>query len=168
VTPEFRAFFNRAAGVSDAFYKAGSATPNLTFSLKPVPSDTKVQEITLTINGKTATFRGGRGDAQPFSWPGSGAQEAKLHVAFEGGAEFSLAYSEPWAVFSFFFQADNWRSSGSQPNLEWSSKNVQGTVSRIQGGRPETVAFALDMAGGPPVFQPNFWSTLRCPSPAVK
>lgn len=167
MTPEFRAFFNRAAAVSDAFYKGGS-TPNLSFSLKPVPSETKVLEITLTINGKTATFRNGRGDAQQFAWPGSGVEEAKLHVTFEQGAEFPIAYSGPWAVFSFFFQTDNGLSAANPPTVEWSARTIQGTVGRVQGGRPETVQFALDLGGAPPIFQPNFWSRLTCPSPAVR
>ena len=57
VTPQFLSFFNRAAAVSDAFYKGGSQTANLNFSLRPVPSEAVVQEITLTINGKTATLQ---------------------------------------------------------------------------------------------------------------
>jgi len=168
VTDDFLRFFNLAAAVSDAFYKGGNSTPSLAFSLTPVPSATRVQEITLTISGKMVTFRNGRGDAVPFSWSGSGIQEAILHVTFEAGAGgFDYPYSEPWAVFTFFQQADNWRPSVNQPALEWSSKTKQGTVSKAPGG-PATVRFMLDMGGAPPVFQPNFWSTLRCPGPAVR
>jgi type VI secretion system protein ImpL len=166
-TPQFLSFFNRAAAVSDAFYKGGSQTANLNFSLRPVPSEAVVQEITLTINGKTASFKNGKGDAQPFSWPGAGAQEVKLKVRFTGGSEFDMiTYSEPWAVFRFFLDAEHWQASGNQNTMEWTARSTTGPM--IIGGKPATVRFTLDLGGAPAIFQPGFWSASACPGPAVK
>ncbi len=165
VTPQFLSFFNRAAAVSDAFYKGGSQTANLTFSLRPVPSEAVVQEITLTINGKTATFKNGRGDAQQFSWPGTGTQEVKLKVRFAGGSEFEMiTYSEPWAVFRFFLDAERWQAAGNQRTMEWTARSTTGPM--IIGGKPATVRFTLDLGGSPAIFQPGFWSA--CPGAAVR
>jgi len=167
VTPQFLGFFNRAAAVSDAFYRGGGQTANLNFSLRPIPSEAVVQEITLTINGKTATFKNGRGDAQQFSWPGSGAQEVKLKVRFAGGSEFDMiTYSEPWAVFRFFLDAERWQASGGQHAMEWTARSTTGPM--IIGGKPATVRFTLDLGGGPAVFQPGFWSASACPGAAVR
>jgi type VI secretion system protein ImpL len=167
VTPQFLSFFNRAAAVSDAFYKGGGQTANLNFSLKPVPSEAVVQEITLNINGKTATFKNGRGDAQQFSWPGPGAQEVKLKVRFSGGSEFDMiTYTEAWAAFSFFLQAERWQTSGNQHTMEWTARSTTGPM--IIGGKPATVRFTLDMGGAPDIFQPGFWSGAACPGAAVR
>ena len=167
VTPQFLSFFNRAAAVSDAFYKGGSPTANLTFSMRPVPSEAVVQEITLTIDGKTATFKNGKGDAQQFSWPGAGAQEVKLKVRFAGGSEFDMiTYTEAWAAFSFFLQAERWQSSGNQHTMEWTARSTTGPM--IIGGKPATVRFTLDMGGGPAIFQPGFWSGMACQAVAVR
>jgi type VI secretion system protein ImpL len=167
VTPQFLSFFNRAAAVSDAFYKGGNQTANLNFSLRPVPSEAVVQDITLTINGKTVTFKNGKGDPQPFSWPGSGAQEVKLKVRFAGGSEFDMiTYSEPWAVFRFFLDAERWQASGNQQTMEWTARSTTGPM--IIGGKPATVRFTLDQGGGPAVFQPGFWSGAACPAAAVR
>jgi len=167
VTPQFLSFFNRAAAVSDAFYKNGSQTANLTFSLRPVPSEAVVQEITLTIDGKTATFKNGKGDPQQFSWPGTGNQEVKLKVRFAGGSEFEMiTYSEPWAVFRFFLDAERWQGSGSQHTMEWTARSTTGPM--IIGGKPATVRFTLDLGGGPAIFQPGFWSASACPGAAVR
>lgn len=166
VTPQFLSFFNRVAAISDAFYKNGSPTANLGFSLKPVPSEAVVQEITLTIDGKTATFKNGKGDPQQFSWPGTGNQEVKLKVRFAGGSEFEMiTYSEPWAVFRFFLDAERWQGSGNQHTMEWTARSTTGPM--IIGGKPATVRFTLDMGGGPAIFQPSFWSG-GCPGAAVK
>ncbi|MGH9648025.1 MAG: type VI secretion IcmF C-terminal domain-containing protein, partial [Bryobacteraceae bacterium] len=166
VTPQFLSFFNRVAAISDAFYKNGSPTANLGFSLKPVPSEAVVQEITLTIDGKTATFKNGKGDPQQFSWPGTGNQEVKLKVRFAGGSEFEMiTYSEPWAVFRFFLDAERWQGSGIQHTMEWTARSTTGPM--IIGGKPATVRFTLDMGGGPAIFQPSFWSG-GCPGVAVK
>ena len=167
VTPQFLSFFNRAAAVSDAFYKGGSQTANLNFSLRPVPSEAVVQEITLTINGKTATFKNGRGDPQQFSWPGTGAQEVKLKVRFAGGSEFDMVtYTDAWAAFSFFLQAERWQVSGNQQTMEWTARSTTGPM--IIGGKPATVRFTLDMGGAPAIFEPGFWSGAACPGAAVR
>jgi type VI secretion system protein ImpL len=167
VTPQFVSFFNRAAAVTDAFYKGGSQTANLTFNMRPIPSEAVVQEITLTIDGKTANFKNGTGNPQQFSWPGSGAQEVKLKVRFAGGSEFDMVtYTEPWAAFSFFLQAEHWQSSGNQQTMEWTARSATGPM--IIGGKPATVRFTLDMNGGPPIFQPGFWSGATCPGAAVR
>jgi type VI secretion system protein ImpL len=167
VTPQFLSFFNRAAAVSDAFYKGGAQTANLGFGLRPIPSEAVVQEITLSIDGKTATFKNGKGDSQQFSWPGAGAQEVKLKVRFAGGSEFDMVtYTEAWAAFSFFLQAEHWQASGNQQTMEWTARSATGPM--IIGGKPATVRFTLDMGGGPAIFQPGFWSGAGCPGAAVR
>ena len=84
-----------------------------------------------------------------------------------GGILFDMiTYSEAWAVFSFFLQAERWQSSGNQHTMEWTARSTTGPM--IIGGKPATVRFTLDLGGVPAVFQPGFWSGMACQAVAVR
>ncbi len=155
ISPRFVSFFDRAAGFSDALYH-GNPDPHLDFSMRPTSPN--VQLLNLSIEGNAFDFPGGAPTFRKFSWPG-GVHEVKLSAKMKDGSEFGSppnAYQGQWAVFSFFYDTENWRQTGSTNSLEWKLK--VGSTGRVVA----SVQFELDMGGAPPVFQRNYLSGLAC------
>lgn len=155
ISPRFVSFFERAAGFSDALYH-GNPDPHLEFKLRPASPN--VQLLHLSIEGNSFDFPGGAPTFRTFSWPG-GVHEVKLSAKMKDGSEFGSppnAYQGQWAVFSFFYDTENWRQTGATNSLEWKLK--VGSTGRVVA----SVQFELDMNGAPPVFQRNYLSGLAC------
>jgi type VI secretion system protein ImpL len=167
-TPAFVAFFNRAAGVSAAFFPANAQMPQLSFSVKVNPSE-DVQAVTLSMGSQTLHFSGDKGAAQAFTWPGSGPLEVKLRVKFAGGSEFDFPGSMgQWAVFHFFSHFEHWQSPGGTSTMDWTLRAGTDPVVVPKSGRPATVSLMLDTGGAPDVLKPGYFSGLTCAVPAVR
>jgi len=154
ISPRFVAFFERAAGFSDALYH-NSADPRLEFSLRPASPN--VQSLDLSMEGQSFVFPGGAPTFRKFTWPG-GVHEVKLTAKTKDGdiSSPASAYQGLWAVFIFFDDTENWRQTGATNTLEWKQK--VGRTGRVTG----SITFELDMNGAPPVFQRNYLSGLGC------
>ncbi len=167
-TPAFVAFFNRAAGVSAAFFPGAATMPQLAFSVKVNPTE-DVNAVTLSIGAQTLRYTGGAGMPQSFTWPGSGPLDVKLRVKFTGGSEFDFPGSMgQWAVFHFFSHFEHWQSTGSSSTMDWTLRAGPDPVVVPKSGRPATVSLILDTGGSPDVLKPGYFSTLTCPVPAVR
>ena len=167
VTPAFLNFFNRAAHMSQAFFPANAAQPNLTFSMQVLPSQ-DVTHLTLVIDGQTLSTDLKTGPkSQTFSWPGP-TQGVSLGVAFGGGVELSIIQPDNrlWALWHSLDSGERIQSSGNPLELQWILKSSAGQTSMING-HPAAIRFALD-AQNAQVFQPHYFSGLACTSKAVQ
>jgi type VI secretion system protein ImpL len=164
LNPAFRSFLRDAVAVSDAFYKGGSATPNLTFALRPGPAE-GIRQITLNIHGQTLRTTGG-GAPMRFSWPGGGAQQVQLAVNIGSDLNYP-SYSGQWALFRFFGDAERSSGGGSEFSLEWTLRTSGGVVT-TPSGKPVTVRFDLDMLGAPPILRPGYLASLNCVPTVVR
>jgi type VI secretion system protein ImpL len=166
ITLAFQNFFNRAARMSQAFYGANPAQPNLTFSMQVLPSQ-DVTHLTLTIDGQTLSTDLKSGPrSQTFSWPGS-TQGVSLGVGFAGGGELTIVQTSGlWAIWHFLDSGERMQSSGNQLQLEWIERSSAGQITTING-HPAAVRFALD-AQSSQVFRQQYFSGLVCTSKAVQ
>jgi type VI secretion system protein ImpL len=150
INQRFVSFFEHAANFSVALYH-GSPDPSLEFSLRPMSPN--LQSVSLSIEGASFEFPGNAPTLRKFKWPG-GVHGVKLSAKTKDGGDFGSppsAYEGPWAVFAFFYDTENWKSTGATTtSLEWKLK-----VGR-EGRVINSVQFDLDMNGAPPIFQRNY------------
>lgn len=167
-TPAFTAFFNRAAGVSAAFFGANAQQPQLSFSVRVNPTQ-DVEAVTLSIGAQTLKYSSGESAPQGFTWPGAGPPEVKLRVKFTGGSEFDYPGSSgPWAIFRFFSHFEHWQSSGSSSSMDWTLRAGADPVIVPKSGRPATVSLALDTGSAPNILRPGYFAGMTCAVPAVR
>jgi len=168
ITPQFQDFYRRASAVSAALYKGGGDTPQLTFAMKPFPTE-GIQQVSLTVNSQTLTSTGGSAPMQ-FTWPGAGAQgRVQLAVRIAGGSDLNYpSYSGLWALFRFFGDAERSSGQASEFSLEWTLRTSGGVVTLPRSGKPVTVRFDLDMLGAPPILRPGYLASLNCVANVVR
>ena len=165
--PQFLAFFRQAAAVSTALFRGGSPQPQLTFALRPYPTE-GIQSVTLNIHGQKFVTTGNNPPMQ-FNWPGAGAQSVEMAVKIAGGSDLNYpSYSGLWGLWRFFSYAEPAGGRGSEFSLEWTLRTAGGPVTLPRSGKPVTVRFDLDMLGAPPVLRPGFLASLHCVSQAVQ
>jgi type VI secretion system protein ImpL len=152
LNPSFVEFFNRSAAFSDALYpQSPPPGPRVAFTFKPLLSDL-VTSVTVSIDGRTATFTRTSTAAYPFQWIGTEARDARL-TAQVGGNEVTMSYKGTWAVFQLFQAAENWRVEGIVQRAQWSTKHQ---------GAQVTIPFELNLGGAPPIFDPGYFAGASC------
>ncbi len=120
LTPEFVAFFNTAAAFAESLYAGGTADPHFTFTLTPEPGEGTIQNLTVTLDGDTLIYTGGKATPKPFTWQGAGAHQTRATLKFGNGPDLTWSSTEGlWAVFRFFAKAERSQSAGNNEVLEW-------------------------------------------------
>ena len=152
LSPAFVGFFNRAAGLSDAFYPGGAATPRFTYSLKAMPSNV---DTVLKIGSDTLS---GTGQQKTFTWTGVAAD---VQVTTKGGDTLG-SFSGPWSVFKFVADAHS-QVSGSVTNLEWIMQSNNRPII-LPNGKIKSYSYELQVGGWNP-FRTSDLSGLRCQTP---
>jgi type VI secretion system protein ImpL len=120
VTPAFESFFNRAAQVSRTFYRSeGGGRAQVDFSFRPRFSE-RVQEITLTVDGRSNTRTPVSNATLVLTWDGDPG-EVRLLGRVDGVERTLLGpFSGTWALFRLFMAADSWSQEGSRYVVTWS------------------------------------------------
>src|SRR5208282_5874111 len=90
LNPNFVAFFNNAAAISQTLYPAGSAPPRVSFTLHQTASN--VPELALKVG---TDFLTGTGQSKTFNWTGAEDVQITSNGTPLGG------FSGPWAVSHF-------------------------------------------------------------------
>ncbi len=166
VTPEFLAFFNRAANVSKAFWAPnGPDVPRINFTIK-ISATNDVPEARLIVDGREATFSQMASRAQLFAWDGATAREVRLIGKVRGRDVPLLSFNGTWALFKLF-QRGTWRRSDVAGNLptyvvKWS---VQLPTQVVELEADVVFANAVSEARvgeAAPVFSTQFMSGLAC------
>jgi type VI secretion system protein ImpL len=163
LTPGFLDAFNRLAAFSNALFPEGSSTPHLAYKVT-VSSVSAIQSVTVTADGHTATSSGKAGGPAPFTWPAAGgAAGAKIDV--RAGLTLSLAsYPGPWGVFQMLQYAD-----GHEGSLFTFNKIRQGrgNPEPAMDTKGEPIVIQVQIDGGP-IFQPGYFTRLKCFRPAAQ
>jgi type VI protein secretion system component VasK len=154
LAPAFVAFFNRAAGFSDALYPGGSATPKFAYSLKALPSNV---DTTLKIGNETLS---GNGQQKTFTWTGT---PEDVQVTTKGG-DILGSFNGSWAVFKFVADAHS-QVSGPITNLEWIMQSNNRTI-MLPNGKIKSYSYELQVTGLNP-FRTSDLSGLRCQTPVA-
>ena len=159
-TPAFVAFFNRAAGVSAAFFPGTATMPQLAFSVKVNPTE-DVHAVTLSMGAQTLHYTGGAGTAQSFYLARlrcSRRQAAReihrrLRVRFSGlhgpVGRVSLLLAFRALAIHRLIQHDG---------LDAARRHRSSSCS--QERPPATVSLILDTGGAPDVLKPGYFSRI--------
>ena len=128
-SPSFMLFLNRMAALSEAFYPSGSLPPNLSYTLKPLPSN--LEGVELKIGNKTLA---GEGAQETFAWTGS---PEDISVTTKGG-DIMYTFKGPWAIFRFVGTA-RYLGGG---KLEWVSE-INGQPVMLPNGKVKSFDYQL-------------------------
>lgn len=148
VSPSFVAFLNRASDFSSTLYRNEGAPAGLTFTLRPILSDT-VSTFTVTIDGQPARFTRTSLAFKRLSWVAGEGREATIAGQILGQESVLLTFKGPWAIFELFHRAE-WSPSEGSYLLQWA----------IPDGPP--VRASLNLAGAKPILQRDFFSGVSC------
>ena len=148
ISPSFVAFLNRAADFSSTLYRTEGAPPGLTFSLRPILSDT-VSAFTVTIDGQPARFTRTSLAFKRLSWVAGEGREASMAGQIFGRDRVLFTFTGPWAIFELFHRAQ-WSPSEGSYLLQWT----------IPEGPP--IRATLNLAGAKPILQQDFFSGVSC------
>jgi type VI protein secretion system component VasK len=141
----------------------GSLQPKMHYALKPLP-DEIVEAIILDIDGHKFTTTKGKAEPQQLSWPG---QPSQVFASVRAGGERAFgAYSSPWAIWHWMFDADA-HPPGTK-TLAWSQTKQSHGQPQSAGtdaqGRPIVLRVEIsESPAGADAFDRNFF-TLKCPS----
>jgi type VI secretion system protein ImpL len=155
LSPQFLAFFNRAAAVSAALF-GGASEPRVIVTARGVVTQ-QVTQLTLTHGSYVARFNRDTPPAQ-FVWPPQSGRDAKL-IARVGRRELVIAEATgDWALFRLVAAANRVDASGGSLRAEWSTPAT--------GGVPVAVEFAF--TGGYPVLQRGALGGMTCVSQVTR
>ena len=156
-SPSFLDFLKRAQEITNVFFADGG-NAGITYTLRPFLANT-TQVIEFRIDGVTVVWDQNRRLQQDFVWPAK--QEGTRSIGSTGSQNNRVPFIAGdglWGVFKIFREAQR------------SGKRV--TWTRASGGGPleppVQVDFVGDLPGGVDIFDPSFFSELRCPTSAVR
>ena len=157
VSNTFLGWVNRAAAISDAFFKNGPQTPNFTFALRPALSE-DVESVALEINGQKHKYAKGEGNVQ-FTWPGA-VQDVRLVPTFVGGSPLGFPdFDGTWSALRWIESGEHLRpQQDGTYTFDWVLRTTAGVVKIPTNGHPATVSFILDPMGSP--IRPGYFNAL--------
>jgi type VI secretion system protein ImpL len=103
MSPNVLVQFQRAQQIRDAFFGSGPSAPLVRFEMQLLDLDASAKDVTVEIDGQTATFAHGPVKPQQLQWPG-GAGLARVSFGSETGD--TLPATGPWAWFRLLNQSD--------------------------------------------------------------
>jgi len=118
-TEPFVAFFNRAAGLSDALFPEGATVPTVSFALG-VETSPALPAVRVTIDGTPHTFEPTNAGSRAYVWRADRARSVRF-VSVIDGVERTLLENQDgtWALFTLLRDAQ-WEQTGAQEyRLRW-------------------------------------------------
>jgi type VI secretion system protein ImpL len=152
VSPAFRAFFNKAAAISDALFPQGASQPQLTFALRPTMVN-GVAEVDVTIDGATNQY-GNVLRPHSFTWHAAPSSTASIGGRANAASPRIVvqSYSGTWAPFRLFDHATRSTMTGNVLRAEWPAV----------GGSDVLVGLEVDFGDSAPVLRKGYFSGFTC------
>ena len=152
VSPAFRAFFSKAAAVSEALFPQGATTPQLTFAVRPVLVD-GVTEVDVTVDGATNQY-GNVSRPHSFTWHATPASTASIGGRANAGSPRVVVQdiSGTWAPFRLFDNATRSTMTGNVLRAEWAAA----------GGEKVRVGLEVDFGNSAPVLRKGYFAGFTC------
>ena len=119
--------FQRAQGIRDVYFAAGSQTPEVRFSLIADTLDPTVTRFSLDVDGQAFDYRHGPVQSLSMKWPGSAGEASFLFDAPSGPIP-GPSRQGPWAWFHLLDQARVERSTDSRYRVTF---NASGKSMRV-------------------------------------
>lgn len=159
LTPAFIEAFNRAAQFSEAIYRSPDADPRVSFTFRPVLSES-VESVTLVFAGQTYRFTRTSNVTATLDWDGRRAGEVRLLARMDGVERtVSGPFNDPWGMFRLFQQASGWDVTGPRHTVRWSV---------VRDNRELELVADVELLGLPPIFRRDYFAGMRCPGRLVQ
>ncbi|MGD8319977.1 MAG: ImcF-related family protein [Gemmatimonadota bacterium] len=155
---DFVRFFDRAATVSQAFFRPDGTGPMVEF--RPVANATPdIPEITIMVGGTAVTFTQTQRGGRSIRWDGREVGSARIRGRV-GGEDVTLvdAPAGPWSIFHLFDNAE-WTRMG--------DRRYRATWHPTVGGRQLSLIVDLLFPVDAPVFDAHWLGALQCVSRIV-
>jgi type VI secretion system protein ImpL len=95
--------FQRAQVIRDVFFRGGTRTAQLSFSIKPVEMDAAITQISLDVDGQVLRYAHGPQLSQTMTWPGPrGSNQVRLQLTPQAQGSSGILHEGPWALHRFF------------------------------------------------------------------
>lgn len=166
--PAFLPFLNRAHFIQQSLYPASTTGPaqlQYRMNVRATLPEGGISGVTFTLNGQTLKYPGGSQTAT-FTWPGTGAQEARISYRAGGGQDTDLLSAQgPWAIIRLLsLPGAKVTPVGSSLSAEWHALQADGrTPLTLSGtGKPIVVHLDFESGGAPFVLQGGYFSNLTC------
>lgn len=91
--------FQQANTIRDVFFRNGARTPSLRIDIKPVELDSRINQITLDIDGQSLRYAHGPQVPTTVTWPGPrGSNQVRLQFSPALSSNNGLLTEGPWAL----------------------------------------------------------------------
>ena len=91
--------FRMAERIRETFFRSGSQTPELSFTVTPVELDVAVTRFVLELDGQSFEYRHGPERSSRATWPGPNPGMAAATFEARSGARPNIVENGPWAWF---------------------------------------------------------------------
>lgn len=115
--------FQQAALLRDAFYPAGGGEMDLSFEVRVLTLDSRVQRLSMDFGGQQHIYQHGPDDRLRVRWP-SQSNDTIRFVLQGGFGERVLSFNGPWSLFRLF-DAGKLRAGDSAERFS-ASLNIEG------------------------------------------
>lgn len=115
--------FQQAARLRDAFYPAGGGEMDLSFEVRVLTLDSRVQRLSMDFGGQQHVYQHGPDDRLRVRWP-SQSNDTIRFVVQGGFGERVLSFNGPWSLFRLF-DAGKLRAGDSAERFN-ASLNIEG------------------------------------------
>jgi type VI secretion system protein ImpL len=115
--------FQQAALLRDAFYPAGGGEMDLSFEVRVLTLDSRVQRLSMDFGGQQHVYQHGPDDRLRVRWP-SQSNDTIRFVLQGGFGERVLSFNGPWSLFRLF-DAGKLRAGDSAERFS-ASLNIEG------------------------------------------
>lgn len=118
-TPAFLASITNTTDLCQAIYQDNVTQIQFPITIYPVPTP-NLDQISLSLNGKTFSYRNGPQRWQQFSWRPHSENAVSLMVTSSNNNQiYSLEQQGPWAIFHLMAKAHNININNSTTRLIW-------------------------------------------------
>jgi type VI secretion system protein ImpL len=99
VSPGLLRVFEAAQAIRDTYFRPGSSTPELKFTVTPQTLDSAASRFVFEVDGQSFDYRHGPERNWPATWPGPNPGVAAVSFEDRAGGHPNLAFQGPWALF---------------------------------------------------------------------
>jgi len=141
--------FEAAQQIRESFFRAGSQTPELHFTIMPVALDAASTRFLLEVDGQQFEYRHGPQTTRAATWPGPNPGAAAASFEDRANGHPNVAFQGPWALFRLL-----------EAGRLQSTTDVRYNMSFEMGGHTVTYALEADSIRNP--FAQRQLRAFRC------
>jgi type VI secretion system protein ImpL len=108
ISRETMAMLQNAKIIREVFFRGGGQTPALSFDLKPVRMDARINQFILDVDGQIVRYEHGPAVVSRLTWPnprGGGQVRIQINPAAPSGRS-AISEDGPWALFKMLDKAE--------------------------------------------------------------